>query len=110
MEIEELESQKDIDEEVDDDNTEGWIDEREEMAVGEREELNDSVGPLCLMLTKVKNPIDITGKISWVWNLQLQKMAYAIKNSTTIILPRWFTVLKDLSLSACMMPHDVSMR
>ena len=41
-------------------------------------------------------------------NMQLQKMAYAIKNSSAIILPRWFAVLEDLSLSACMMPHDVS--
>ena len=35
-------------------------------------------------------------------------MAYAIKNSSTIILPRWFAVLEDLSLSARMTPHDVS--
>ena len=33
----------------DDDNVEGWIDEREEMMAMEREELDESVGPLHLM-------------------------------------------------------------
>ena len=37
-------------------------------------------------------------------------MAYAIKNSTTIILPRWFALLKELSLSARVIPRDVSTR
>jgi hypothetical protein len=38
----------------DDDNAEGWIDERELMTAIERENLDKSVGPLRLMLTKVR--------------------------------------------------------
>jgi hypothetical protein len=40
----------------------------------------------------------------------LRKVAFAIKNSTTIILPQWFTVLQDLELAERMMPRDVSTR
>lgn len=35
---------------------------------------------------------------------------YAIKNSTTIILPRWYAVLDELELKGCMMPRDVATR
>jgi hypothetical protein len=59
LENEELEAQKEFDGgEEDDDNDEGWIDERKEMTVGGREDLDVSVGPLRLMLTKVTSPID----------------------------------------------------
>lgn len=61
LEIEELTTQKELDREmddeigeVDDDNVEGWIDEREMMTEEERVELDDIVGALRLMLTKVK--------------------------------------------------------
>jgi hypothetical protein len=40
----------------------------------------------------------------------LRKVAFAIKNSTTIILPHWFTILQDLKLTEHMMPHDVATR
>jgi hypothetical protein len=40
----------------------------------------------------------------------LRKVAFAIKNSTTIILPHWFSVLHDLNLAERMMPRDVSTR
>ena len=38
---------------------------------------------------------------------QLCKVAFAIKNSTTIVLPQWFTILQDLKLAERMMPRDV---
>jgi hypothetical protein len=41
---------------------------------------------------------------------QLCKLAYAIKNSSTLTLPEWFHILDKLSLNACMMPHDVQTR
>jgi hypothetical protein len=41
---------------------------------------------------------------------QLRKSAFAIKNSTTLILPRWFAILEELKLSARMMPRDVTTR
>jgi hypothetical protein len=33
-----------------------------------------------------------------------------VKNSTTILLPKWFSILKDLKLSERMMPRDVTTR
>jgi hypothetical protein len=44
---------------------------------------------------------------------QLQKFAYSVKNSSTILLPEWNKVLKQLAegdkaLSLCIMPRDVS--
>jgi hypothetical protein len=41
---------------------------------------------------------------------QLRKIAFTIKNSSTIILPRWYEVLEELELDARMMPRDVSTR
>ena len=35
-------------------------------------------------------------------------MAYAIKDSTTIILPQWFTTLKELMLHQWMMPRNIT--
>ena len=40
----------------------------------------------------------------------MRKVAFAIKNSTTIILPQWFTVLRELKLPERMMPRDVKTR
>ncbi len=39
--------------------------------------------------------------------LQLCKLAYAIKNSSTLALPEWFCILDKLSVDAWMMPYDV---
>jgi hypothetical protein len=44
-----------------------------------------------------------------MWS-QLRKVAFAIKNSTTIILPQWFTVLQELKVAKQMMPRDVKTR
>ena len=38
----------------------------------------------------------------------MQKVAFTIKNSTTIILPQWFMILQDLEVAERMIPHDVS--
>ena len=39
---------------------------------------------------------------------QLQGASLAIKNSSTIVLAKWYEVLETLSLKPCMMPQDVS--
>ncbi|KAF8219771.1 hypothetical protein L208DRAFT_1337857 [Tricholoma matsutake] len=78
------------DDEVGDDDDEGRVDEHEEMTEDELKELAASMQPVQLLLTK------------------LQKVAFAIKNSTTIILPRWFPILQDLELTELMIPRDVS--
>ena len=47
--------------------------------------------------------------MSW-HSFQLRKSAFAIKNSSTIILPKWYLILSDLELDSRMMPRDVQMR
>ena len=42
--------------------------------------------------------------------LQLRGLSLAIKNSSTIALPKWYEVLVSLSLKACIMPCDVTTR
>lgn len=42
--------------------------------------------------------------------LQIRKLAFAIKNSSTIILPQWFRVLEELALDERVMPRDVQTR
>lgn len=37
-------------------------------------------------------------------------MSFAIKNSTTIILPKWYATLDELKLKTRMMPRDVATR
>lgn len=54
LEHEELQSQKNGDSDEDDDSTEGWINERELMTEREKKELDKSIGPMRLMLTKVR--------------------------------------------------------
>jgi exoribonuclease II len=41
---------------------------------------------------------------------QLRKVAFAIKNSTTILLPEWFSILRNLDTSEQMIPRDVTTR
>jgi hypothetical protein len=43
-------------------------------------------------------------------DIQLRKIAFAIKNSSTILLPRWHAILKDLKLGDRVMPRDVATR
>jgi hypothetical protein len=40
----------------------------------------------------------------------LRKLAFAIKNSTTILLPHWFSILRDLKTAENMIPRDVTTR
>lgn len=54
--LEELISQQDGMMDDEDDSDEGWVDEREEMLAAERKDLDESVRPLRLMLTKVTTP------------------------------------------------------
>lgn len=45
-----------------------------------------------------------------LYRWQLRKVAFAIKNSTTVILPQWFSILKDLKVAQRMIPRDVRTR
>ncbi|CAA7270539.1 unnamed protein product [Cyclocybe aegerita] len=62
------------------------------MTVEEIEELEVSILPVRVMLTK------------------LRQIAFTIKNSTTIVLPEWFLTLTELGLKSRMIPRDVSTR
>jgi hypothetical protein len=42
--------------------------------------------------------------------MKLRKLAYSLKNSTTLLLPKWFSILEDLEISKRMMPRDVTTR
>ncbi|EDR14414.1 uncharacterized protein LACBIDRAFT_306234 [Laccaria bicolor S238N-H82] len=72
------------------DSTDGWVDKRLELTDIERAALDDSVLSVRLLLVK------------------LRKLSYAIVNSTTLLLPKWFSTLKDMKLDERAMPCDVS--
>jgi hypothetical protein len=91
-----------------DDNEEGWIDEREEMNDVELDELDACVLPIRMLLTKVRE-FNHTRTVL-TSDTQLRKAAFLIKNSTTIILPKWFSILEELALNPRMMPRDVRTR
>jgi len=38
----------------------------------------------------------------------LRKVAFAIKNLTTILLPAWFSILQELDATEWMLPRDVT--
>ena len=93
-------------------------DGREGMSAGEVRVLEESVKPVRHVLTKVSHHPIIDDNLVTV--LKLRKAAYAIKNSSTLILPEWFAVLERMAqeaveqgkkpLSSRMMPRDVAIR
>lgn len=73
----------------------------EELTAAEREKLKESILPVSHALVKV-----------WKREAyqQLQKVSFAMINSTTILLPAWKELLEDLELKVKLMPRDVHMR
>jgi hypothetical protein len=102
-------SSNNSDDDEDDENIEDWMDKRNSMTAEQLTVLDKSVQPVRLMLVKVciESKLYIIDHNS-PHTSQLCKTAFAIKNSFTIILPCWYKILKELELSACMMPWDVS--
>ncbi|KIL55102.1 hypothetical protein M378DRAFT_63652, partial [Amanita muscaria Koide BX008] len=76
---------KDRQMEADRDNEDRWVDEQENMAPNEVIALQKHVMPTC----------------------RLRKVAYAVKNSSTKLLPRWRTICKERGLTEHVMPQDV---
>ena len=93
---------EDGDDNVVDNNEDGLLDE-DEMSMEEKTSLKESVKPIQLILTKVSQQTSTT-------LYQLRGLSLAIKNSSTIILPKWYNVLDNLTLKQCMMPRDVATR
>ena len=87
----------------DNENIENWVDEQDNITVEQLTKLNDSVQPVRLMLVKVHIDSTLFSHNS-PCTFQLHKIAFAIKNSFTIILPQWYEILKELDLNARMMP------
>jgi hypothetical protein len=104
------ESKDDGDDGEDIENTEDWVDERETMTMEQLAALDKSVQPVRLMLVKVCEMMTRHHRLVVFTKSQLRKTAFAIKNSSTIILPRWYEVLEELELDARMMPRDVATR
>ena len=94
------------DDDVDDDEDE--MPEEDEMSVEEMLSLKESVKPIRLVLTKVSQFQQTSTTLTTL--LQLRGLSLAIKNSSTIVLPKWYEVLDNLALKQRMMPRDVSTR
>ncbi|KAF8871331.1 hypothetical protein CPB84DRAFT_1692342, partial [Gymnopilus junonius] len=62
-----------------------------------------------LMEDKIKD-LDVSIQPVRLMLVKLCKFTFTIKNSTTILLPEWYQMLKALKLPECIMPHDVSMQ
>ncbi|KAG1852385.1 hypothetical protein C8R48DRAFT_611932, partial [Suillus tomentosus] len=67
------------------DDDEGWVDEVALLSENERAELMRNIHPI-----------------------KLHKLTFKILHSTTILLPAWKSILKDLKLAVRIMLHDVS--
>ncbi|KAI0693045.1 hypothetical protein C8T65DRAFT_539761, partial [Cerioporus squamosus] len=70
----------------------GFVDERDDMDEGERADLEESILPVKLMLTKIRT------------------LAHKILNSSTVLLPAWHKVVEDLKLPPRVLPRDVRTR
>jgi hypothetical protein len=94
------------------DNEEGYEDERQELTAEQLAEFEVDLLPVRLMLTKVSMTGNFANELSKIKTpiFQLRGISNAMKNSSTIILPQWMEKLKELGLDSRMMPHDVSTR
>lgn len=93
IEEEELQTRAELEDDEEDDNVDDIVHEWElDMDDEERKTLQADLRPIRLLLVK------------------LRKLAYKIIHSTTIILPVWHQILKQLKLSDRIMPRDVTNR
>ncbi|KAF8265274.1 hypothetical protein EI94DRAFT_1437269, partial [Lactarius quietus] len=87
-----VETQEMGDEEEEDQPLDNWVDYCEGLNEEECKDLDASIQPVWLMLIK------------------LCKMAFTLKNSMMLLLPKWYDMLATHHLPHHMMPHDVSTR
>ncbi|TFK79413.1 hypothetical protein K466DRAFT_505605, partial [Polyporus arcularius HHB13444] len=69
-----------------------WVDEVESLSPEERAEFLERVVPVKLVLAKVR------------------KLAFKIVNSSTILLPAWYELCRELKLAPKLIPRDVKTR
>ncbi|TFK79583.1 hypothetical protein K466DRAFT_469818, partial [Polyporus arcularius HHB13444] len=72
-----------------DDDDEGFVDERKEMGADKQADLEESILPVKLVLTKIRT------------------LAYKILNSSTVLLPAWHDVVEKCGLEPRVLPRDV---
>lgn len=88
-----------------------WIDKWEDMTREERDELEESVHLVTHVLVKVRSAVfRISQSLTGTTMPQLRKLAFAVVNSMTILLPMWFSLLNALKMGSRKMPQDVTMR
>jgi hypothetical protein len=98
------------DDEVDDQPLDWWLDLHDGLMDEELGEIEEGIQPVCTTLTKVRVMV-VSGGVDVDFQLaKLRKFAYAVKKSTTILLPQWYKALDSCDLPHRMMPHDVSTR
>jgi hypothetical protein len=94
------------DDEVDEDDE--WVDELERLSVHKRNAAYGQIQPIQFVLVKVQQFPDCSEHS--LSSHQLRKLAFKIIHSTTIVLPAWHEILKELKLESRIMPRDVSTR
>jgi hypothetical protein len=96
-------------EDKDDDNIEGWLDEEALLSKEERKDANRDMLLVRTVLVKVQlgSPADNSGTDK---NPQLRKLAFKIVNLSTLLLPAWKAVLKEVELAEALLPRDVCTR
>jgi hypothetical protein len=95
-------------EDKDEDDMDGWVDERATLDKNECEQLDKSTRPVKLVLVKVATFSLLRQLCDSHVLLQLCKLVYSILHSTTIILPRWYDILEKLKIGCQIMPRDVA--
>lgn len=99
------------DDEAEDPPLDRWTNYQEGLTDEEKKKIDLSIWPVWSMLTKVR--VTLPGYLPakvwlWLFGMKLHKFTYAVKKSTTILLPHWFNVLASCGLPHHMMPCDVS--
>ncbi|KAF8550526.1 hypothetical protein OG21DRAFT_397980 [Imleria badia] len=74
------------------DNDDGWTDEVGLMGEDEREEFTLTILPIKLALAKIR------------------KLAFKVTHSSTVILPAWKELMRELRITVTFLPHDVATR
>jgi hypothetical protein len=98
------------DDEVDDQPLDRWLDLHDGLTDEELGEIEEGIQPVRTTLTKVRVTV-VSGRVDVDFRLaKLRKFAYAVKKSTTILLPQWYKALDSCDLPHRMMPRDVSTR
>ena len=94
---------------VTDDDVEGWIDEMMLLSPAECEQVKGDIRPVKLVLVKVSFSIVHRETVTYV-HWKLQKTAFKVVNSSTIVLPAWRKLLQELKAADRIMPRDVTTR